>query len=219
MRKSKKQQASKSILFGTSILNNVKYGEKEGERLINVSLKSNLLLGRLLSPLHTSNTTLFCGKVGKLRTFMRAIKTPGFPLDLLDKSNYSAEDASRIPKEQVELPNYWAIVAQAVVERVRQDKKLMDLLKANTLELTCLEGPKEVIFAGKKIEGHMTIAKNMAAYISIIRNIEFMLKDGTFDNDEVVNKFIMDCRDDPEKDIFDNIQIPVNIVNENKDVK
>ena len=199
MRKSKKQQASKSILFSTSILNNIKYGEKEGERLVNVSLKSNLLLGRLLSPLHTSNTKLFWGKVGKL--------------------NYSAEEAAKIPKEQVELPNYWAIVAQAVVERVRQDKKLMDLLKANTLELTCLEGPKEVIFAGKKIEGHMSIAKNMAAYISIIRNIELMLKEGTFNNDEVVNKFIMDCRDDPEKDIFDNIQIPVNIVNENKDVK
>lgn len=205
------KKESKSILFKTSKLNNLKYGEEEGTRLVNVSTRSKLFLDKLLSPGHTSKTMLFCGRVAKIITFMRAIKTPGFPLQYLEKSNFTPEETASIPRETVALPNYWALVAYAVVERVKQDKKLIEMLKANTLELTCLEAPKNVEVLGRIVTGHQSVAKSMAAYISILRNIELMIKEETFDKKEVTDKFIMDCRDDPTQDVFANIQIPVEV--------
>lgn len=209
----KKKIDHQSILYSNSLLRNLNFGEKEGERLIDISTRSNSMLGRLLSPRHTSNTRLFCGKVAKLKSFMQAIKTPGYPIELLSKSVLSESEAKSIPREVKSLPNFWALVAYAVVERIRQDKALIEMLKANTLEFTCLEAPKEKELHGAKIV-YSSVSKRMGAYVAIIRNIELMIKEGTFDNKEVVDKFIQDCREDKTKTIFENIQLPVNIVTE-----
>lgn len=206
----KKHIEHQSILYSNSLLRNLNFGEKEGDRLINISTKSNTLLGRLLSPHHTSNTRLFCGKVAKLKNFMQAIKTPGYPIDLLAKSIPTAEEFKSIPRQMVSLPNYWALVAYAVVERIKQDKALADMLKANTLEFTCLDAPKEKELHGAKLV-YSSVSRKMGAYVSIIRNIELMIKEGTFDNKEVIDKFIQDCREDKTKTIFENIQLPVTV--------
>lgn len=197
-----------SILKNNSKLSLLNKGEKEGERLINVSPKSHTLLGKMLSPITTSNTILFCGRVGSIKTFMEAIKTPDFPTDYLTKPFLLSAEIEKIPRKKVRLPNYWALVAYAVVERVKQDKKLISLLKANTLELTALEKDKEVDLFGKKFVVPRAHEK-LGFYIAIVRCIEKMIKDGTFDSKEKVDEFILECRDDIEKDIFANICIPL----------
>lgn len=207
----KKKIEHQSVLYSNSLLRNMSFGEKEGERFINISTKSTVMLGRLLSPFHTSNTRLFCGKVAKIRGFMQAIKTPNYPVNLLSVSVISQEQAKSIPREVVVLPNYWALVAYAVVERVKQDKELIKMLKENTLEFTCLDAPKEKELHGAKFV-YSTVSKKMGVYVSIIRHIELMIKEGTFDNKEVIDKFIKDCREDKTKTIFENIQLPINIV-------
>ena len=209
--KTKKKIDHQSILYSNSLLRGLNFGEKEGTRLIDISVKSNNILGRLLSPRHTSNTRLFCGKVGKISNFIQAIKTPGYPIELLPKSRLSEAEFKSIPKTMVSLPNFWALVAYAVVERVKQDKVLIDMLKANTLEFTSLEPPTEKELLGAKIV-YSSVSKRMGAYVAIIRNIELMIKEGTFDNKDVVDKFIQDCREDKTKTIFENIQLPINIV-------
>ena len=212
MRKGKEKAVRlPDVLYKTSKLNTMALGEKEGERLINVSNRSEIELGRFLSPLHTSNTRLYCGKVAKLKTFMEAICTPNFPLEYLSKTYISSEDMKSLPKAKVDLPNYWAIVAYAVVERVRQDKKLISMLKENTLELTALDKPKPVIILGKEymdktISG---VCKKLVPYVSILRHIELMIKEEKFFNREAVDNFILSCRSNPDKDVFDNCQIPL----------
>lgn len=208
---------NKSILKDMTKLNNIVLGENEGERLINISVKSNNVLGRLLSPLHTSNTLLFCGRVAKIKAFMEAIKTPGYPLELLGKDFLSKKDLDSIPRQKVELPNFWALVAYAVCERVKQDTKLMDMLKVNNLEFTILEKPKIVSCGGKQMKIEV-LDLRMSNYVSIVRHIELMIKEETFlkqdenGNYVTIDEFVNKCKAYPEKDLFENIQLPFNEV-------
>ena len=199
------------VLYTTSKLNTLTLGEKEGDRLINVSNKSETELGRFLSPLHTSNTRLYCGKVAKLKTFMEAIRTPNFPPEYLAKNYISKEDMNALPKERVDVPNYWAIVAYAVVERVKQDKKLITMLKENTLELTALDRPKPVIILGKEYMDKTisSVCLKLVPYVSILRHIELMIKEEKFFNRHTTDQFILSCRSNPDKDVFENCQIPL----------
>lgn len=202
------KRVDNSILKDMNRLNNMVFGEKEGERMVNISIKSDVELGRLLSPMWTTHTMLFCGRVAKLKTFMEAIRTPNYPVMFLDKEFLSKEDIMSIPQEKVHLPNFWAIVASAVVERVRQDKKLTDMLKVNNLEFTILRKPKEIEYAGRLIEMSLVDTK-MANYVSIIRHIELMIKEETFGDKNKTNEFIEKCKSSPEEDLFANIQLPI----------
>lgn len=184
------------------------FGEKEGEKIINISPKSTTELGRLLSPLTPSFTRLFCGKVACIKTFMEAIRTPGFPTNFLGKAHLSSEEVLSIPKKKVILPNYWALVAYAVVERIRQDKKLMGLLKTNTLTLTSLNKDKVTEFFGKKITCSV-VHNKMAMYVAIVRHIELMIKSDEFMDKAKTDEFILKCRDDETKDIMEGMCLTV----------
>lgn len=202
------RKKDESILSQMSKLNNLMLGEKEGERIVNISSSSEVELGRLLAPMWTSNTLLFCGRVAKIKTYMEAIRTPGYPLEYLEKTKFTTEDIKKIPKEKAYLPNYWALVALGVVERVRQDKKLAQMLKVNNLEFTLLDKPKRFEFDNRVMEMSLVDTK-LRNYVSIIRHIELMIKQETFNDKEVVAKFINDCKSDKSKDLFDNIQLPI----------
>lgn len=197
-----------SILHASSKLSNLNRGEQEGERLINVSPKSKTELGKALSPLTPTSTKLFCGEVGCIKTFMQAIKNKNFPLEFLPKRRINYSELAKIPKSKSMVPNYWALVAYAVVERIKQDKKTAEMLKMNTLELTCLGEPRDAEFFGSIIKISNVNIK-MALYISILRNIEIMLKEDRFYKKEEIDKFIIACKDDPDADILEGICLPI----------
>lgn len=195
------------LLKDCSKLEPLAFGEKEGERFINISPKSTSKLGKMLAPTTPSYTKLFCGKVACIKRFMEAIKTPNYPMEFLTKPHLNASERHKIPKEIIKLPNYWALVAYAVVERVRQDVKLSKLLLENNLSFTILGKEETVEFLDKKILC-ARVNNAMGAYVGIIRNIELMLKEDTFKDKKVTDEFILKCRDDIEKDIMDSICIP-----------
>lgn len=97
-------------------------------------------------------TTNLFGEIGSVRNFLDYITNPKYPLSLLKKKKISSEMRASIPKAKGRvLPNYWAIVCSVMIERVKNDKALMDEL---------LSLPKSVKFTMFKVKQTKDVLDN-----------------------------------------------------------
>lgn len=64
-----------------------------------------------------------------IKNFMDYVTKPDYPYELLAKPRLRVNEIKRIPKETIGLPNYWAVLAYALTERILQDKHLQHKIK------------------------------------------------------------------------------------------
>lgn len=191
-----------NILMENITVPMVRGNDVEGVDYINVSKYSESELGKMLSYGHPVKVKTVFGKLGTVRAGMDFVKTPGYPTALLGKQKLSADEVNSIPRKHVSVPNYWAIVAYIMCERIDQDPRAKKLLKENVAPVfTSFNTQSERQFFTKSVKLSVPNMK-MGRYLSIIRHIEKMLKEDRFTQEDI-EQFVNDCKDHPELDIFE----------------
>ena len=93
---------------------------------INVSKYSDSKLGKVLSPGHPVSIKTLLGVVGTLRSAMVYIVTPNYPSNLLAKRSLKRFERNKIPKQTIDVPNYWAVVTYLLCLRIKEDQEVID---------------------------------------------------------------------------------------------
>lgn len=200
----------KTLIDGElSVLASITSSMKEGVDYINIFRGADSELGKALSPGFVKKFNTFLGTTLTMKSYMLALNTPGYPIEYVSKGNFRHRDVVKIPKKTIVVPNYWALVAHGLCQKVKADKQLQEMMIKNTLPYTCHETTTNKEFFNKSI--NVSVPKNsMGRYVAIVRVLDKMLKDGKF-TDEEIEKFILSCKNYPNKDIFDGIACNVNI--------
>lgn len=186
----------------------------EGRDYISLYSGSKTIIGKGLAFTSPRKFNTFIGEVSGIRRFVIYLSTKGLPMSFLTKGRYNKEDHLLVKSnEPLTLTNYWAIVCYALCERVRQDKPLVEMIKNNTLPLTVVHWKKNPKIlndiASKLVCVNQT---KLAVYLSIVRNIEMLIKEDMF-NSNNINKLIKFYMKDASKDLFDgSIVIGSNII-------
>lgn len=201
------------ILNGeASVLKPVTSIQKDGVDYINIFRDSDSELGRRLAPGYVMKFTTFLGITLTMKSFMSAISIKGYPLELLNiaSSKAHAKKLNELKKlEKVNVPNYWALVAYALCEKVRADKKLQELMRNNKAPYTAYNVTKTSTLLGKSIVTSLP-NNSMGKYVAICTYITKMLQDNKFE-DKDIQEFIEQCKEAPDKDILDGVACPVHV--------
>ena len=182
----------------------VKNDMGEGRDYISLWSGSKSVLGRALSYTNPRRFNTFIGEVSGIRRFVVYLSTKDLPISFLLKGKYTKEDHELVrSKESLSLTNYWAVVAYALIERIRNDKKLQEMIYENTLPFTAITWKKTPSILNNV--PNMKVGVNnirLANYLAIIRNIETLIKNDMFTsaNMKELIKFHMVNKD---VDIFD----------------
>ncbi len=103
-------------------------------------------------------TSNLFGEIGSIRNFLDYISNPKYPNALLKKKKISSEMRASIPKAKGRiLPNYWAIVCSVMIERIKNDKALIE-------ELLTL--PKSVKFTMFKVKQTKDVMNNQVNIVT-----------------------------------------------------
>lgn len=196
----------------TSILNKnflTDHKGEEGKDYINIGLggqkdPNRSKLGKLLAP--DNITYLFStplGKVNSLRTWGNILVIPDYPKRLYTKIP-SAKDKGIQFKEKRKLPNFFSLLALGTALRIKQNPELFNLIKENTLPITALNLPvAKDVFGSKVLVSGLDIKLNR--YVGILQIISDLIKQGNF-NDIYIKKFIDDCKDEADEDIWSGVE-------------
>lgn len=191
---------------GVSVVDN------EGNKnYTNISPKSDSELGRMLYITYPCSFNTFLGKCASVKNFMTAITVPGFPLKWLTKTKFTREEKSRIFNENTgvkNVPNYWALIAYAFIERVKSDAKLQELLINNTTEFVSIKLTNRKL--GDRSIYVSDVDETLYRYIAIVQGVETMLKEGRF-NKENIDAFVYDCKYHPETDILEGVAVKLTV--------
>lgn len=188
-------------------------GLKEGIDYIDVNVGHQVTtddkqwskLGHFLAPDNSTPFDTPFGRMISMMSYMQYLSTPGFPIKFLNRIPKSRSDFKSIPKKTVSVPNFYALVALGLCCKVKSNKEIQELIINNKLPYTAImKSTKESEFFGYKTMVN-NINPKLGRYVAIIRYIEAMLRDGTFQDDEKVKEFIGFCKDYPDKDIMDGV--------------
>lgn len=179
----------------------------EGVDYINISNISKTDLGKRLAPSYNKTFDTFLGKCGSMTNFMNAIKYAGYPLQILNKWRITDQDFNFRNAKQLDVPNYWSLVAYALTQKVKCDPELMEMMKNNSVPYTCFYQQANKTFFNKTIL--ITEPKHsLSKYVAICQFIQDMLKEERF-TDTHIEKFISDCKKFPEKDFLEGTSFTV----------
>lgn len=210
----KNLEGNKSILNEKQEVSNFSGGE-DGVDYINVSRFGATKLGRLLNPGHPVKFHSWLGVFNSVKTYMDFVNTPGYPKELVSKTNLKREDYANIPKQKQTVPNYWAIVAAGLHGRISGDKQLVKLLKDNELPFTSLFRKTNMMLFGSKVNVDSADPK-MGRYLAIIRFYSDMIKNGDFFKIKKVEEFVEQCKDYPELDLLEGVPFEHDLGNYSK---
>lgn len=189
----------------------------DGVDYINVSKHGTTELGQKLAPgypLEVRVKTPF-GVIGTIRNFQDYITKTGYPHKLLSKPKLFHNEADLIYKlEPVDVPNYWALVAMVICERVKMSKTLKSLLRklGKNVVFTSFNEIAHRDMWNKSIETSVSNSR-MGVYLSIIRNIKIMIDENRF-NDDNIRDFVMACMKDTSVDLYAGVACNVKIIDE-----
>lgn len=174
---------------------------KEGS-MINVDLHSEDPLGKLLSDRHLFKFKTWFGTVNSLKSYMDFISTPNYPVRLLLKKRLSKADLKEIAStRKISIPNFWALVVMAMIDKVKANKELYNLLKENDKEFTSIGYNTKTVIFGKEIEIE-TVNNKMGRYLAVIRLVEEIVKSGDIEDPEKIKYWVDQCKDKPNEDLF-----------------
>lgn len=200
---------TKSILAERNKLSSF-INQVEGQDYINVGIKGQndpdrSELGKMLALDNVQTFNTFFGKVNSMKSYLDYLTIPNYPVKFLTQLPQRRQDYKSIPKDdRVSLPNYYSLVALGLIYKIRSSKKLQKLMRKNKLPYTALIKMKQSELWGKVVSV-TGIDNKLAYYVSIIRYLEDMIKDGTFYQDDKIEEFVNQCKHAPEQDIFAGI--------------
>ena len=183
-------------------------GMQEGKDYINISSYSDTELGKSLAPGAPYSFATAFGKPGNVRSAIDFIVTPNYPKTVMKKRQLTKKDIDSIPKQQLDTPNYTALLAYVISRRILADEKLQSLMKSNQAKYVSFN---KVTGEDKVFDKDVTIAtKNnaMYKYLMIVRNFDIMIKKNMFNREEA-DKFIEHLMVDKTIDLFDGTAITV----------
>lgn len=194
-------------------------GKEEGKDYISLVSESNHILGRALSINYNYLFKTVIGEVRSIGRFMQYISTKDYPYRLLMKGQFSNKDLGIIKKlPTIKLPNYWAIMAYAICSRVAQDSKMQKWLKENTLPLTIAKWVVRDKYVPELSEPiYMNITK-LGNYLSIVKDIEKLLKEDRFTDENVID-LINSYKVDTTVSVFEKARLVVPEPKNNKNSK
>lgn len=199
------KQNNGNILHTVNVLKHVMDASKDGEEFINISLTGKTELGRFFSLTDCQHFHTFLGRTNSIGGFIDAITNPSFDLSLLSKKFITREDAAAYVKApKVTVTNYWSLVAYAVCCKVDKYKHIQELMKKNNLLYTSIGKPKETDLFNQYTIKINSIRTDMVNFVAIVQLIEQMVKEDRFTK-ENIEKFCLDLRRDPTKDLLDGI--------------
>lgn len=178
------------------------------EPFINVSQYAETDLGKMLSPGYPISLQTLFGKIGTIRSAMEYIVTPNYPERLLSKRKLKRDEISTIPKNKIDVPNYWAVIAYLLCLRVKSDDKLIEML-SNIEEDTKFVSYNKVTkntLGIKSVTYKQNLTMNM--YLHIIDSIVRVIKQGVF-NDRYIQSIIISYKDDKNKSVFEGLAVAV----------
>lgn len=194
---------------------------QEGVDYINVAAglqrdESASMLAKMLAPdnAHTFYTAF--GPIISMKTFSDFITTPGYPVELLNRVPKSAKAYNSIPTKRVTIPNYYALLALGLYWKIKSSKRLYMALKANELPFTSLTKTAKIFGTSVAVK---TVNPKMEYYVILVQEFQKLIKDGKFNDDNVVKDLIKRCMFAPEKDLFDSLPFEVNLTSSILDTK
>lgn len=176
---------------------NIKVDYVDGETYIEL-WHGTTNLGKYLSPFHYYEFESLLGKIPSIKRLMDFLGNSNFPPELLSKKVLTEKDKALIKS----LPNnhrkgYWGFVLYHLILRVRKDKKLVKMIKSNTLPyLATINKSSTVELFNKNIETR-TKVKSMDPYVNCVKVIEDMVKSDNLYDDEHIVKYL-------EKEVSEN---------------
>ena len=177
---------------------------EEGKDYISLVAGSKHILGRALSINYNYVFKTLIGDVRSIGRFMQYLSTRGYPYRLVMKGQFSNKDLAIIKKlPTLKLPNYWAIMAYALCSRVSQDPKLQKWLKENTLPLTIARWEVRNKYVEELSQPVYVNVTKLGNYLNIVRDIEKLIKEDKFGNEEIIN-LINSYRLDTSVSVFHN---------------
>lgn len=190
-----------------------KENDKEGMDYLNISKHSFLNLGRELNPGFGIKFNTPFGKAGSVRNFMEYVVTPNYPIEILRKTKLTKIEIDKLPRKKVNVTNYWAIVAIAVLTRIKEDKAILSALADLPVNCKITSFNKfSSEFGGVKTESVVPNVK-MRSYIDIIKFIIKQIKISDINNQEVIDKIISTFSNDKTLPLFHNCPVNVKIKN------
>lgn len=172
--------------------------EKDGKEYVNIGVGSKTTLGYRLSINNPLRLTLFGYKIGTISNYIDCLNRKDYPMELLDKPKLTQADIKKITSlEKVQVPNFWALVAYGLSERLKIDKPLQEMIKANDLPYVCLAKHKELNLFGKEaaLTNQYLHNNTMATYLAILNGLVKLIKTNNFRQElvmEYVNLWIQD---------------------------
>jgi hypothetical protein len=210
------------ILKSTSGVPTIMAEDIDGVDYINVSKHGTTEIGQKLAPgypLEVKVRTPF-GVIGTIRNFQDYVTKTGYPQKLLGKSKLYKNEADLIYKlKPVDVPNYWALVAMVLCERVKMSKQLKSLIRklGKNVVFTSFNEIKHIDLWNASIATSVSNTR-MGIYLSIIRHIKIMLDENRF-NDENIRTFVEACKNNPDVDLYEGVACAMKIIEEEPDLE
>jgi hypothetical protein len=175
-------------------------------RFSDSSIGAKLSLG---SPINLVNN-LF-GEIGTMKNFMDFITNPKYPKNLLKKKKISSEILATIPKcKSRTLPNYWGIIATILIERIKNDKVLVEELLSlpKTVKFTMFKLKTAEDIAGNKVNVITPMVENLR-YCIIVQDIFNALKNNrkALNTPETLIEIIKKNTACKDKDLYDGLEL------------
>lgn len=185
-----------------SILNQrCKIKQFSDEKMVNVDLHSEDRLGVLLSDRHIFKFKTWCGEMNSMKSYMDFIAVSNYPMDLLKKKRITSDDIKRVAQlKKVNLPNFWALVTVAMIDKVKACDELRTLLMENQYDFTSITDSRDTELFGSKIS-IKNVNKKMVRYLAVCRLVEELVKSGDIDDPEKVKNWVEQCKDKPEHEL------------------
>lgn len=176
--------------------------ENDGKEYINIGIACKTSLGNKLRITNPLKLTLFGHRIGSMSNFMDCLNIEGYPMDLLANPKPTREDIKKITSlNKIQVPNFLAILAFALSERIKIDAPLQEEIMKNELPYVYLTKRKEINLFGKSaaLTNQYLHNNSMAFYLAILEGLVRLLKANQYTRPmvmEYVNLWIKDPNSD-----------------------
>lgn len=168
-----------------NFIDNLSISKRDGEDYIEVGRSANTKLGKYLGFTFERRVSLPYGVFSNVYKAISTLALIDFP-ESLRLLHLTPDDVKTIKKlKQRKLEHYWVIVTYIMIEKVKNDKVLYDLMKDNKLEYHWYDG--SIVDNGKKL--HKTFLP-MANYTAVIRVVASIVGAGKINDDDYIKSML-----------------------------
>lgn len=158
-----------------------KKGDLPNIDYVNIVKFSDSEIGKALATSTVVNLTTVFGKIGTIRNLMDYLIVIDYPSQYLAKTSLSKQEIEKIPKKKRGVINYWGIIAMVLIQRIRDDHKLLEKLIGlpKTIKFTSFDTTKTADGLGDTILVYKPNTE-MHRYCMIVNDIYKAVKEDKY---------------------------------------